>query len=113
MTHPSSCPGARAPGRQRQPDSFGAVAAEWLTRDQGDNRSIDAVTRSIELNAMPLWRDRRATTITRRDVIEAIDAVVDRGVPDRRATAARLPEPPFPLGGGARDTRCKPDGVHG
>jgi len=60
-------------------DSFAAVVAEWLKRDQAHNRSADEVRRAFEHDVMPAWRDRLIATITRRDVIELIDAVADRG----------------------------------
>jgi integrase len=71
------------PARQRpaDADSFAVVAGEWLKRDQGKNRSVADVHAKIERNVMPAWRDRLIGTITRRDVIELIDAVEDRGAP--------------------------------
>jgi integrase len=60
-------------------DTFGATAEEWLKRDQAKNRSIDRVQQAIKYNALPVWRERLIAGITRRDVIELIDAVVDRG----------------------------------
>jgi integrase len=60
-------------------DSFAAVADEWLKRDQAHNRSHDKVKRLIERNVMRAWGVRPITSITRRDVIELIDGIVDRG----------------------------------
>src|SRR5262245_28454097 len=60
-------------------DTFGATVEVWLTRDQAKNRSIDRVQQAIEYNALPVWRDRLIAGITRRDVLELTDAVVDRG----------------------------------
>jgi integrase len=62
-------------------DTFAAVVAEWLKRDQAENRSAADVGRSIERTVLPRWHDRMIATIKRRDVIEAIDAVADRGTP--------------------------------
>ena len=60
-------------------DSFGAVAAEWLKRDQAQNRSVNLVRGIVERYPLPAWGDRPAASITRRDVIELIDLVADRG----------------------------------
>jgi hypothetical protein len=62
-------------------DTFGAVLAEWLKRDQSGNRTALEVRKSIERTVLPRWRDRMIATIARRDVIEAIDKVADRGTP--------------------------------
>jgi hypothetical protein len=60
-------------------DTFGAVCEEWLKRDQSENRSIAQVRQAIEHNAVPVWGERLIAGITRRDVNDLIDAVVDRG----------------------------------
>src|SRR5262245_28666866 len=60
-------------------DSFEAVLAEWLKRDQGGNRSVAEVKRLIEREALPAWRRRRLATIGRPDALAVIDAVADRG----------------------------------
>src|SRR5215212_2184123 len=60
-------------------DSFAAVTAEWLKRDQADNRSHDDTTRIMARYPLPVWGDRPITRITRRDCIELIDGVVDLG----------------------------------
>jgi integrase len=60
-------------------DSFAAVFEDWLKRDQGSNRTAADVRRRLERTAVSAWRDRLIGTITRRDVIEVLDAVADRG----------------------------------
>jgi integrase len=62
-------------------DTFAAVAADWFKRDQASNRMAGEVKRAIERDIMPAWRDRLISTITRRDAVELIDRVVDRGSP--------------------------------
>jgi integrase len=62
-------------------DDFGTVAAEWLKRDQSQNRSHDAVKRLLSADVLPHWQNRRITEITRRDALELVDGVVDRGSP--------------------------------
>ncbi len=66
---------------------FANVAAEWLKRDQGKNRSRGAVKRLIDKDVMPAWQHRQVADIGRRDVLDVTDAVVDRGSP---ITARRL-----------------------
>jgi len=72
---------AKRAEREAVRDYFEAVLAEWLRRDQADNRSHAEVRRLMEREVLPAWRGRRVSTITRRDVLDRIDAVVDRGSP--------------------------------
>jgi integrase len=60
-------------------DTVAATAAEWLTRDQGRNRSVAEVRRVLEHDVLPVWGDRLIAAITRRDALELIDSVADRG----------------------------------
>jgi integrase len=60
-------------------DTFAATYQEWLKRDQVKNRSVAQVQQALEYNAVPAWGDRLVAGITRRDVLELIDGVVDRG----------------------------------
>lgn len=60
---------------------FESVMAEWLARDQGKNRSLAATTRLLNADVLPYWRRLRIDEIGRRDVIEVIDRVTDRGSP--------------------------------
>jgi integrase len=70
-----------ARGATRPAVNFAAVLEEWLQRDQAKNRSIGTVKRSIQNHALPSWQDRPITEIGRRDVLDVIDAVVDKGTP--------------------------------
>ena len=65
---------------------FEAVLAEWLRRDQGGNRSQTAVKRLIEKDTKD-WIGRSVLDLTRRDALDVVDGVVDRGSP---ITARRL-----------------------
>jgi len=65
----------------RSKEDFGTVAAEWLKRDQYQNRSHDAVKRLLNADVLPRWQHRPIAEISRRDVLELIDGVVDRGSP--------------------------------
>jgi integrase len=72
-------------------NDFAAVAAEWLERDQADNRSRANVARSLAKDVTPLFRGRPIETITTDDALAAINAIVDRGtVTQARRTFAYL-----------------------
>jgi integrase len=60
-------------------DVFASVAEEWLKRDQGQNRSLAEVRRTIERDVNPVWGKRLIAGIGRRDALELIDGVADRG----------------------------------
>src|SRR5262245_58396409 len=60
-------------------DKFAAVADEWLKRDQAHNRSHDEVKRVIDRDVNPQWDERLISSITRRDVLDLIDGIADRG----------------------------------
>jgi hypothetical protein len=62
---------------------FEHVAEEWLKRDQAKNKkgSLYQVTRSFEADVLPAWRGKRVDEITKRDVIELLDSISDRGAP--------------------------------
>jgi integrase len=62
-------------------DTFAAVAAEWIRRDQSKNKAstLRAVTRTVESDLLPVWGARRVDTIGKRDVIELLDQIMDRG----------------------------------
>jgi integrase len=70
---------ARLKAQAADRDTIDAVAAEWLKRDQAGNRSHNEVKRIIERDVVGAWRGRRIQDITRRDAIELIDAIADRG----------------------------------
>jgi integrase len=73
--------------RETGKTDFTSVLEEWLKRDQGGNRSRDAIKRLIDKDATAAWSGRNIGDIGRRDVLDVIDAVVDRGSP---VTARRL-----------------------
>ncbi|MGC2409385.1 MAG: integrase arm-type DNA-binding domain-containing protein [Methyloceanibacter sp.] len=75
---PSSRNGAKSPTML-----LDTVIEEWLRRDQSKNKpsSLYQVTRSVDADILPAWRGRRVDEITKRDVIELLDAIADRGAP--------------------------------
>ena len=73
--------GGRDPRSKRETPAqdVGSVLEDWLSRDQAKNRSVAAVRRSVMKDALPFWQHRSVNEITKRDVLDVIDAVVDRG----------------------------------
>lgn len=65
----------------RSSTDFESVARDWLKRDQGKNRSASAVERVVERVLIPAWGPRPIASITRRDIRDMIDSIVDRGSP--------------------------------
>jgi len=72
---------APAPTAPTIKDPFAAVAAEWLKRDQAENRSFGIVRRIVERELIPAWGDRPITELGRRDMLDLIDGIADRGTP--------------------------------
>ncbi len=62
-------------------DTVESVIEEWIKRDQAGNRSVDEVRRVMDHDVIPIWGARPLAKIKRRDVIELLDAIVDRGAP--------------------------------
>jgi integrase len=71
------------PGRHSasRSDTFEIVVAEWVKRDQSKNKAstLYQTTRIIQTDLLPVWAARRVDAITKRDVIELLDGIVDRG----------------------------------
>jgi integrase len=58
---------------------FAGVAEEWLRRDQVGKRTHDVIKRALEREVLPLWGHREISDIKRRDVLDLIDGINDRG----------------------------------
>lgn len=58
---------------------FRTVAEEWVRRDQSKNRTLGEVERVLKRDLLPAWGHRRVDDIGRRDVLDLVDAIVDRG----------------------------------
>ena len=56
-----------------------AVVEEWLTRDQAGNRSRAEVERVMRRDVLPVLGKRPMADIRKRDIIELIDGIADRG----------------------------------
>lgn len=61
-------------------DLWAAVRSEYLKRDAAGLRSYDAIKRILEKETTR-WNGRRIQDISKRDIIELLDAVTDRGAP--------------------------------
>jgi integrase len=62
---------------------FPEVVAEWLKRDQSDNRASSRrqVAGVVKADLLPAWGGRRVDEIGKRDVLNLLDAIADRGAP--------------------------------
>lgn len=56
---------------------YDEVLEQWFTRDQSENRSVGKTRRLMAANVP--WSGRNVTEITKRDVLDVLDAIVDRG----------------------------------
>jgi hypothetical protein len=75
---------ARRELRTPETDTFGAVADDFLERHvRRNNRESTFLEakRDLERDALRKWRTRPIASITRRDVIDLIDGIIERGAP--------------------------------
>jgi site-specific recombinase XerD len=54
---------------------------ERYVRPRLKPRSAEEVERLFKLHVLPFWGERRVQDITRRDVVELLDRIADRGTP--------------------------------
>ena len=66
---------------RREKDTFAAVAAEFIKRHVSTLERAREVEADFERELIPRWGNRPIGAITRRDVVELMDEVVDRGTP--------------------------------
>ncbi len=71
----------RRMARAKRRDIFAGVADEFIERYASMNRRGWEAAQIIQRELLPLWGDRAIANITRRDVIEVLDGVMDRGTP--------------------------------
>jgi integrase len=72
---------ARAHKREKPATDFENVAREWVMRDQAKNKSRREVERIVNREMIPVWGTRAIAEITRRDILDLIDGIADRGSP--------------------------------
>lgn len=56
------------------------VVAEFLERHAKAKRTYAEIRRMLDREVVPKWRGRRIQDITRRDVIDLVDGLTDRGI---------------------------------
>ena len=78
---------AKAPKVEDDRDKMATVIALFMKRHASRNRRADDVAAMFRREIIGSWGERKIQSITRRDVIEVLDAIVDRGSP---VTANRL-----------------------
>jgi integrase len=80
----------RDPGREKalaratKADSIDHIVEEFLDRHvrrSNRPRTAEETERLLRLHVLPRWRGRMAREITRRDVLDILDRVVDEGAP--------------------------------
>jgi integrase len=73
-------------------NTFGAVLGEFLQKyrtrwkSRPRDRTLDEIRRALTYSPFDAWQDRPLAQITRRDVMDALDVVTDRGA-ERMANA--------------------------
>ena len=70
---------AKRKGQKAPRNTVRAVAEDWLKRDQGNNRRFPEVRRILDRDVLPAIGDKPIADLRKRDVIEMIDAITDRG----------------------------------
>ena len=83
------------PGRAsaKRSDTVASVVEEWLKRDKRDSKpsSIYQTRTALARDVLPVWGERPINTISKRDVIELLDGIIDRGAPGKaRSVHAHL-----------------------
>lgn len=68
-------------------DTFATLFGHYTNRHLSTLKSGDTVKRELERHAVPVWGDRSVHDITKRDVIDLLDSIVDSG---RKVTANRV-----------------------
>jgi len=66
----------------RDAESFEELAYQWVERWAKPNRKTwQEAQRQLETDAIPAWGKHKAKSIGRRDVIELVEQIMDRGSP--------------------------------
>jgi integrase len=63
------------------PPSFGTVADEFLERAAARTRTYRETRRIIDRELRPYWAAQPIQQITRRDIVQLLDKIADRGAP--------------------------------
>ena len=66
----------------RNAQSFGELAADYIERHaKTQKKSWQEDQRKLDVDVLPYWRSRLVKTLTRKDVHDLLDRVIDRGAP--------------------------------
>ncbi len=76
--------------RTQEKVTFGDVAAEYIKRECPRLARGDEFARIIDRDLLSRWADRPFDAITRRDIVQAVDAVMDRGTPYAAITLQQI-----------------------
>jgi integrase len=75
-------PAAAKAAPARKIDTVAMLAEQFITRyAKPKNRSWHGTERTLALHVLPRWGSRDAASISRRDVLDLMDALVDGGLP--------------------------------
>ncbi len=74
-------PATEKQDRRAARDTVATLADEFLKRHAAKNRTAAETARIFTRDILPAWAARQVTDIARRDVIELLDSVTDRGSP--------------------------------
>ena len=76
---------AAKPAKERKPDTIENVVELFIKRHlEAKHRApryIAETRRLFELHVLPRWRGRELSAITKRDIVELLDEIADRGTP--------------------------------
>ena len=66
----------------REAETFGELAAEYLERHaKPKKKSWKEDERVIRVELLPAWKNRKAKKVSRRDISDLLDGIVERGAP--------------------------------
>ena len=74
-------------------DTVNSVIEDWLKRDKRDAKasSLYQTRSAINRDVLPVWGGRPIESVSKRDVIELLDGIIDRGAPGKaRSVHAHL-----------------------
>jgi integrase len=66
---------------RREADTVAALASDFIARHVSKTKSGTETSRIFEREVLPVWGNRKAGEITRRNVIDLCDSIADRGAP--------------------------------
>jgi integrase len=66
---------------RRDADTVAMLVSDFMSRHASKTKSSQETRRIFDRDVLPVWGQRKAHEISRRDVIDLIDGIVDRGSP--------------------------------